>query len=395
MTSLTVLEAVVKQTGIYAKSRKGRLSVFWGDQVFLPSASFQYTPTHHIDIMCTLLGEAAPTAEEWKEQGLDKYGVIACIEKEGTTRLDAAQVDKVSHETAVSMLAGLGKIRQVGPSLGSFSVSAAMLKTLCSEFDAELQEKTAKLDTDPHFWMPLTLSEKDYVTLMKQKGTEEAESTKHHARMNAMKASFDMGDMGLFGAVDVGKNACWWDYGMLALYSKNSLLLLEKDTAQSDLLRKFLGVQSHQVDSVLLGVTVDEVSYVFGSKVKTGSISNSILAQVQVAEINADGAIIVNCAAKKITAGKGAILYNLVDDSPEGIVAAPGQVIVATTDEAGTTTLLKSRMDIDGGQAWKIKLDENEMSFEDVHKKNKDANIQEIQKKRQENYDKVAASLGF
>jgi hypothetical protein len=387
------LEAVVKQTGIYASSRKGRLSVFWGDQVFLPSATFQYTPTHHIDIMCTLLGETAPTAQEWKEQGLDKYGVIACIEKEGG-RLDAAQVEKVSHETAVSMLASLGKIRQVGPSLGSFSVSAAMLSALCSEFAEELLAKISKLDTDPHFWMPLTLSEKDYVTLMKQKGTEEAESKAHHARMTAMKASFDMGDMGLFGAVDVGKNACWWDYGLLKLYSKNSLLLLEKD-AQSDLLRKFLGVESHQVDSTLSGVTVDEASYVFGSKVKAGSISNSILAQVQAAEINADGAIIVNCAAKKITAGKGAILYNLIDDTDEGIVAAPGQVIVATTDESGTSTLLKSRMDIDGGQAWKIKLDENEMSFEDVHKKNKDANIREIQKKRQENYDKVAASLGF
>jgi hypothetical protein len=387
------LEAVVKQTGIYASSRKGRLSVFWGDQVFLPSATFQYTPTHHIDIMCTLLGETAPTAQEWKEQGLDKYGVIACIEKEGG-RLDAAQVEKVSHETAVSMLASLGKIRQVGPSLGSFSVSAAMLSALCSEFAEELLAKKAKYDTDPHFWMPLTLSEKDYVTLMKQKGTEEAESKAHHARMTAMKASFDMGDMGLFGAVDVGKNACWWDYGLLKLYSKNSLLLLEKD-AQSDLLRKFLGVESHQVDSTLSGVTVDEASYVFGSKVKAGSISNSILAQVQAAEINADGAIIVNCAAKKITAGKGAILYNLIDDTDEGIVAAPGQVIVATTDESGTSTLLKSRMDIDGGQAWKIKLDENEMSFEDVHKKNKDANIREIQKKRQENYDKVAASLGF
>jgi hypothetical protein len=388
------LEAVVMQTGIYASSRKGRLSVFWGDQVFIPSASFQYTPTHHIDIMCTLLGETAPTSTEWKEQGLDKYGVIACIEKEGG-RLDAAQVEKVSHETAVSMLAKLGKIRQVGPSLGSFSVSAAMLKALCSEFCAELTEKTAKLDTDPHFWMPLTLSEQDYVTLMKQKGTEEAESTKHHARMTAMKASFDMGELGLFGAVDVGKNACWWDYGLLRLYSKNSLLLLEKDTAQSDLLRKFLGVTSHQVDSVLSGVTVDEASYVFGSKVKTGSITNSILAQVSAAEINADGAIIVNCAAKKITAGKGAILYNLIDDSAEGIVAVAGQVMVATTDEAGTSTLLKSRMDIDGGQAWKIKLDDNALSFEDVHLKNKDSNIREIQKKRQENYDKVVATLGF
>lgn len=30
---LTILEAVCKQTGVYASSRKGRLSVFWGDQV--------------------------------------------------------------------------------------------------------------------------------------------------------------------------------------------------------------------------------------------------------------------------------------------------------------------------------------------------------------------------
>lgn len=30
---LTILESVVKQTGVYAASRMGRLSVFWGDQV--------------------------------------------------------------------------------------------------------------------------------------------------------------------------------------------------------------------------------------------------------------------------------------------------------------------------------------------------------------------------
>lgn len=30
---MTILEAVLKQTGVYAPMRKGRLSVFWGDQV--------------------------------------------------------------------------------------------------------------------------------------------------------------------------------------------------------------------------------------------------------------------------------------------------------------------------------------------------------------------------
>ena len=128
-----MLEAVIRQTGVYASTRQGRLSVFWGDQVFLPTASITQTPTHHADILCTLLGETAPTAEEWSEQGLEKYGVIAVVESVSDTAdsrkpLEAAQVEKVTHETATQMLGQLGNIRQVGPSLGSFSVSSPFLQ---------------------------------------------------------------------------------------------------------------------------------------------------------------------------------------------------------------------------------------------------------------------------
>ena len=131
---MTVLESVVRQTGIYAASRKGRLSVYWGDQVFLQSVDFHYKPSYHIDIMCTLLGDTAPNAEEWKENGLEKYGVIAVLKPDGDNLPEAAQVEKVDHETATKMLQQLGTIGQVGPSLGSFSVSAAILKGLCDEF---------------------------------------------------------------------------------------------------------------------------------------------------------------------------------------------------------------------------------------------------------------------
>lgn len=98
---LTVLEAVVRQTGIYASSRKGRLSVFWGDQVFLPPSveNFVYQPQHHIDIMCTLLGETAPTAEEWIEQGLDKYGVIIKLQPKNETEDD----DTIAEAVQVSI----------------------------------------------------------------------------------------------------------------------------------------------------------------------------------------------------------------------------------------------------------------------------------------------------
>ena len=140
---ITVLEAVVRQTGIYAASRAGRLSVFWGDQIFVPTSPFEYTPTHHVDIMCTL-EEDPPTEKVWKDKGLDKYGVIAVS---GGKSGDAAQVEKVDHATAMRMLKNLGDIAQVGPSLGSFSVSASILEALCEEFKTELDAKDGKLDT--------------------------------------------------------------------------------------------------------------------------------------------------------------------------------------------------------------------------------------------------------
>jgi hypothetical protein len=317
--------------------------------------------------------------------------------------LEAAQVEKVSHETATQMLGQLGNIRQVGPSLGSFSVSSAFLQALCTEYDKELTEKVAKLDTDPHFWMPLTLPESSYISLMKQKGTDEAESKEHYHRMSIMKASFldnvmSNDNMGLFGAVDVGKGACWWDYGMMKLYSANTLLLLEKDTPQADLLRQFLGLEVNgtRVLSSTLGstTTVDDIAYIFSSKVGSGTVNSSLLANVAAASIEADGAIIVNCAsAKSIVAKKGSILYNVIDESGEGIIAEAGEVIVGVTNESGESFLLKSRIDIDGGKVWKDCLEMNTSSFEDVHKKNFNSNIGEIARKRQDKFQTISDSI--
>ena len=391
---MTVLEAVVKQTGIYAPSRKGRLSVFWGDQVFIPSAAFSYAPTHHVDIMCTLLGDTAPTAEEWSEQGLDKYGVIAVSKGEGR---DAAQVEKVDHATAVRMLESLGDIGQVGPSLGSFSVSASMLQALCAEYASELSAKAGKFDTDPHFWMPLTLPEEAYVSLMGQKGVDAAVSKAHHQRMAKMKAGFDLGTMGLFGAVDVGSDAAWWDYGQLKLYYKNNISLTDFDDQTAELYRRFLGVKAAKENSTIGdAVKVDDKSCVFSSTVKdSGSITDSVLASVNALSVEADGAIIVNCTAKSIKAGKNAVLYNIVDDSEEGIVAGEGDVIVSVTEEDGTMMELKSKHSICGGKAWKQVLDGNTMSFEDVHGKNKDANVSAIETKRKHLHKQASTSFGI
>lgn len=57
----------------------------------------------------------------------------------------------------------------MGPSLGSFSLSSDLLQLLLSTFSAELEDKKGKLDSDPHLWMPLTLSRASYVEVMAQK----------------------------------------------------------------------------------------------------------------------------------------------------------------------------------------------------------------------------------
>ena len=391
---ITVLEAVVRQTGIYASSRNGRLSVFWGDQIFVPTSPFEYTPTHHVDIMCTL-EEDPPTEKVWQDKGLDKYGVIAVS---GGNNGDAAQVEKVDHPTAMRMLKNLGDIAQVGPSLGSFSVSASILEALCNEFKPELDAKDGKLDTDPHFWMPLTLPQEEYISLMSQKGVEDDESRSHHVRMSKMKDAFlaANSDLGLFGAVDVGSNACWWDYGQLKLYLTNNLKLSEEG-ADADLLRRFFGVTSRTMNSEISGVTVDKSACVFSCKANEGSIgANSTMAAVVAHELQiGDNAIVVNCAAKKIVAGKGAVLYNLVSESEEGIVADDGDVFVSVTDADGSSMLLKSKTDICGGQAWKKVLDGNSVSFEEVNKQNRDSDVSTIEKKRQELFKKASSSFGL
>jgi len=394
---ITVLEAVVRQTGIYASSRAGRLSVFWGDQIFVPTSPFEYTPTHHVDIMCTLEGEGdePPSEKEWQDRGLEKYGVIAVARGE---KGDAAQVEKVDHPTAVRMLKNLGDIGRVGPSLGSFSVSAKILDALCEEFASELAAKDGKLDTDPHFWMPLTLPQEEYISLMAQKGVADDESRTHHIRMTKMKESFlsANSELGLFGAVDVGSNACWWDYGQLKLYITNNLKLSE-DGSDADLLRRFFGVTSRVMNSDVSGVSVDASACVFACKAKSGSVgSHATIAAVEAEEIQiGENAIVVNCAAKKIVAGKGAVLYNLISESPDGITAEDGDVIVSVTDTEGSSMLLRSKVDICGGQAWKKVLDGNTASFEEVHQQNKDADVSTIEKKRKELYKKASESFGY
>ncbi|KAH8043442.1 hypothetical protein JL722_15201 [Aureococcus anophagefferens] len=83
---LTILESVVKQTGVYAASRKGRLSVFWGDQIFIPTLPATYAPRPRRH---PLHARAHARRENVEGPGLEKYGLVA-VGKSGA----ACQIEK-------------------------------------------------------------------------------------------------------------------------------------------------------------------------------------------------------------------------------------------------------------------------------------------------------------
>lgn len=155
--------------------------------------------------------------------GMDKYGLIAQC-----SNGNAAQVEKVDHSTAVQLLSSLGEIESVGVSLGSFSISATILMAFMIEFQHELTNKKGKLDSDPHLWMPLTLSKSAYLHLMEQKGTNTESAGQHFDRMKIFLEKFLTNSenlvLGVFGPVNVGQGVYWWDYGQLKLYQKYNLL---------------------------------------------------------------------------------------------------------------------------------------------------------------------------
>eukprot|EP00466_Bigelowiella_natans_P016142 jgi/Bigna1/54291/estExt_Genewise1Plus.C_310075 len=380
---LTILEAVIKQTGVYASSRKGRLSVFWGDQVFIPSVPTKYTPTHHADILARL--GPMPDQATYNKEGLFNYGLI-CVEKSG----DAKQIEKVSYETAV----GIGTFEKVGTSVGSFSVSSAMLGCLMDTFSGELKSKSSKMDTDPHFWMPLTLPKDVYTDFMLKKGEFDSKeaSNAHYERIEGIKAKLDKVEPNgkYFGAVDVGKDAYWWDYGQVSLYMENNLKLLKASTDaekdESSAMKTFLGLDSKSnaatgslkaVNCCVSDITVASAS----------TASNSVLSSVNATTLEVQDSILVNVTAKNIKC-KNCLLYNVADKGD--LSMGDGEILVGITLE-GKSFIMKSKFNVCGKKNWKKwtkagsmtdgdlqMVKKNPHTFQEIYNLNKTADVGKI-----------------
>jgi len=372
--NLTILEAVVRQTNRYAKERPGRVSVFWGDQIFIPSAGHNKSGEHHADILAVM--GPMPNETEWNEKGFSNYGLIA-VNGEN----EATQVEKVSHATASELLKSFGSVKQVGPSLGSFSLGHEMLSLMLSEFEKELAGKTAKFDSDPHFWMPLTMTKENYAKIMQTKEETREQAEAHHDRMTKFKQALleQFPEKKLFGAVDVGQGSYWWDYGLLKLYRKNNLMVTGDD-AEAEALRLYLNIPSRDVKLANFQASIDDESnksVIVASTAKSGSVKSSVVSNVNCGDIQVENCLLVNVTAKKIRASN-AIIYNVVDESDDGLILPDGQVytnvFMPKSKEKLTMTSTISQC---GGKVFKIKMATNPHSFNDVYAMNGETDVRE------------------
>ena len=153
------------------------------------------------------------------------------------------------------------------------------------------------------------------------------------------------------------------------------LATAESDEAQA--LRVFLGTSDRRLGFSGLA-DLDDSSVVLASKIGGGRVRESVCTNVNCDHADITGSVLMNVCAKKVS-GRNCILYNVMDDSaelslPDGSVRAdvylPGQPKI----------VVMSTIDTDGGKAWKIVLEGNDHSFEEVYKTNGPLDIMECQK---------------
>lgn len=362
---LTILEAVIRQTAVYAPGRRGRVGVWWGDQVFIPSTA----PADESARPAAILARLAPMpdADAWRARGLERYGLIA-VGADGA----ATQVEKVDHATA-SRLIDQGVIAVdggLGVSLGSFSLSAALARALLEEFAPELAARRGKLDTDPHWWMPLTLDAAAYRAAMTAKGMPAAEADAHHARMAAFAVRFRAASGhqgGLLGCTDVGDAGWWWDYGTVDGYLANVRKLTAATPEASDL-RRFFGVEA-PVRGGRVGPSVELScgSVLIDCEIAAGRVEGSVLVGVRAGWVDVKDAVAVNVVAPALLA-EDALAYNAAASEP--LELAAGTVRVDAVLPGRGRVPLTTRTDRDGKDDWDVRLPGNALSWSELHAAN-------------------------
>lgn len=336
---ITLLEAVIFSTQIYAPTRESRLTVFWGDQIIIPSREPGLEEEGPVEIFCQK--RRLPNNEKEWEKHWERYGVLLPTSK------GILQREKISWAEFLNFKPELDK-KQPGRSLGFFSVSPSFLKELLKEFGAELKARKGRLDIELSLWVPLTCGYKEY----KNYGG----NTAHWRRVQALKNKFSL------AAKDLGQDCFWWDFGGLKNYQRNLLKTLEP-SLEGQALRKFFGLERFwKKRQKSPGLSVEN-SILVDSKIG-GKIKNCVICGAQSQNLKLRDSLLFNVEAPCVM-GEKALAYNLQERLP--IDLKKQDVLTDIFSKVGKIRV-KTKTFRDGKKDWEKKIYKNSHSYQEIQR---------------------------
>jgi len=356
-TLKTLLEAVIEQSASFAPHRKGYLSVYWGDQIFVPSIFKR--PRSHISVMAKV---TSPFSEsQWNSEGIEHYGLLVA---DASGRMQ--QLDKLDFSTWQQLVSS-GKVtveQGVGLSLGSFCLSTAITVALLEEFEDELIKKSCAMDVEPHIWMPTTLDRETYSSLMRKKGWALDDVERQYSRMQAFKKRFVAAypEEMFFDRLDLGNDCYWWDYGNIDCFYRNCLKL-NANTPEGQCMRAHF-----HVEKTHFHLNVDDSSILINCDIKSGRIRNSVLANVVATNVDIEDSVIINSRASSFSA-RDSLIYQV---SEEGDLSLDSRTICTEASPKGDVIRMYSQLGRDGKKDWAICLPSNPLSYEELHRMNQE-----------------------
>lgn len=312
---LTVLESLIRATALFSATQKGRLSVYFGDQIAIPARALTEAPRAHIDLPFKPDTVASPF--EWTQKKLEDRGIVF-HDTNGLTHY-AERLDERGYQTFVEK-GYLDPTSPMGSSLGTFSLSSEFLEALIQEFSKELSEKAWRMQAGSSIFAPLTLSEDAYILTERRSPREQAE--RHYSRMQDFKKRFakERPELGLIGVTNFGKHTYFWDYSSLLGYWEQQLKIT-RTSQEGDAMRMFLGAYEKETLSGCDFLQKDVGSFIKNCRIGGGKIRNSVLFGVTADYIEAQDVVIINSSFTTFK-GREALCYHVQDD--DAVELEPG-----------------------------------------------------------------------
>lgn len=348
---MTLLEAVIYQSSIFAPSRDGRICVFWTDQIFIPSGDVGCEGNSHVELF-SIREDAPDNADDWKNRW-QSYGLVVPAEH-GSMVLEKQTWNEFRSLVDRKVIRPVDGKTVVGRGLGCFSVSYEFFREILEEFRRDLEERK-KLDTDPDLWMPLTAP--DFVEGDKRK------------RIQEFKRRFESKDgRPIFADKDLGRGTYWWDFGQLGLYHGNLMKLFD-ESDEGRAMRRFFEVESGGCISLKSNVSGDLRRCIVVDSDVRGKLDGCIVVSSKVKEMNARNSIIYNC----IELSK----LELEDD-----------VIADIFHPEKGKIRMRTKIWRDGKKDWNERISQNPYSYEELEKlmQGTSRRSMELQRKLWENY---------